>query len=111
MPAKPKPAPQARAQMVDRHVDSLESADRQMGEVSELLNAHAPDPRSIRENIDLAIGDNRIVTGLSRRARGCNLTPTVASAAFSWSFAASGDRMAVITVIGAAQPGCTLEFY
>lgn len=111
MPAKPANRPAPKAQMVDRHVDSLESADRQMGELAKLVNDQAPDPRSVRTGVDLVVGDNRIVTGLPRRARGCNLTPTVADATFAWAFAPSGDRMAVITVIGIDQPGVTLEFY
>lgn len=60
---------------------------------------------------DLVVGVNRVSTGLGRKAEGCNLTPTVADAMFSWSFDAVDDKIAIISVIGAAQPSCRLEFY
>ena len=110
MSAKPPQRPQARAQMVDAQVNDVAGANRMVGQLSDQVNAQAQTQRSVQVS-DLVIGANRIVTGLTRKARGCNLTPTVASAAFAWSFVAEGDRMAVITVLGAAQPAATLEFY
>lgn len=111
MPAKPVARPAPRAQVVEAQVNDIKGANRMTGQLADQVNAQAQDPRSILANVDLAIGENRITTGLSRRARGCNLTPTVANAAFAWSFAPSGDRQAIITVIGADQPGACLEFY
>lgn len=60
---------------------------------------------------DLVVGDNRVSTGLGRKAAGCSLVPTVADAMFAWSFAVDDDRTVVVTVIGAAQPACPMEIW
>lgn len=61
--------------------------------------------------VNLAVGANRIVHGLGRRAAGASITPTVADASWAWAFAADGDRIAIITCIGVPQPGATVEFF
>lgn len=60
---------------------------------------------------DLVIGTNRIQHGLGRRPFHCRVTPTVVSAAFAYALTAgTDDRVAVIEVVGADQPGAGLWF-
>lgn len=110
MGARRVPAPAPRARVVDHHADSVEAADRMLGQLVEASERSEQVPRS-RRVVDLVVGANRVVTNLGRRAQGCTLTPTVADATFAWSFAVDGDKAATITVIGVAQPRCPLEFY
>lgn len=64
-----------------------------------------------RRVVNLVVGANRITHGLGRKCFGVNLSPSVADPTFAWSFAADGDRVAVVTVVGVAQPGAAVEFY
>lgn len=110
MPARKVAPPAPRARVIDHHADSIEAADRMIGQLVDASDRSQPVPRSARV-VDLVVGANRVITNLGRRAQGCTLTPTVADATFAWSFAAAGDKAAVITVVGVAQPACPLEFY
>lgn len=110
MAARKVPRPVSRARVVEHHTNNQAGVERMFDQLIGAADRSEPTPRSVRV-VDLAIGTNRVVTNLGRRAQGCTLTPTVASAAFAWSFAADGDKAAVITVIGAAQPACPIEFY
>lgn len=111
MAAKRPARPAVRSQLVGRQTHDIEGVTRLATNIAEQEAQDLPVVRSVRENVDLVVGTNRLVTGLPRRARGCTLTQTVADASFSWAFAPSGDRMAVITIIGVDQPRATLEFY
>lgn len=59
--------------------------------------------------LDLAVGTNRIDHGLGRRARIAAVAPTVADAAFAWSFTTDNDTQAIITIVGVDQPGAAVE--
>ncbi len=102
--------PRPVARVIDAHSEDLAGAERMLDQLTQAAERNANSPRS-RRVVDLAIGANRVVTNLGRRATGCTLTPTVADATFAWSFAPDGDKAATITIVGAAQPACPLEFY
>lgn len=110
MSAKKAPRPTPRDQIADHHADTPEAADRLLGRVIERIAELAPVPRS-RMVVDLLVGENRVTTNLGRRAIGMTLTPTVADPTFAWAFAADGDKQAVISVLGVAQPGSVVEFF
>ena len=89
-------------------------------QASRLLSDHAAAVSQVEQRqasrsqvtVSLVVGANTVNTNLGRRAIGCNLTPVAAaSTSFAWSFAASGDAQAIITIVGVAQPSCPLEFY
>jgi hypothetical protein len=80
-----------RAQIVGHSADTKESAER-------LLDT-------------LVVGSNRIVHNLGRKPIGATITPTVADASFAWALGSSDDRIAIITIVGVAQPKATIEFY
>lgn len=109
MPAK-QSRPQAKQGVVPHMAGTPEANERMTEQLADAAARAEPVPRS-RRVVDLVVGDNRIITNLGRRAFGVNLSPTVASSLFAWSFAADGDRYGVITVIGADQPACPVEFY
>lgn len=113
MPADKRTRPRVRAQLqTGTLVSGDPSASRLLSDLGDAVGALETGQlvRS-RARVDLALGANRIVHGLGRRAVGANVTPTVADATFAWSFAADGDRVAVITLVGVAQPGAAVEFY
>ena len=102
--------PQVKQQVIEHQVSSLASASR----MTEQLSEHASSTTIVERNsvvVDLKIGDNRINHGLSGRATGAHVSPSVCDAAFAWSFAADGDRQIVITVAGTDQPGAAVEIY
>lgn len=59
---------------------------------------------------DLAVGANRVIHRLGRPPIGCTVTPTVADATFAWAMTEADDRVAVIVVVGVAQPNAGIEF-
>jgi hypothetical protein len=86
---------------------------RAMGAIQDAVNRlNRADTRQV-VTADLKVGSNEIAHSLGRIARGCTLTPTVASAAFSWAWVDPGSKQdrVFIDVIGAAQPGAKLEVY
>lgn len=110
MPARKVARPVQRARVIDAHSDDQAGTERMIDQLTQAAERNAQTPRSVRV-VDLAVGANRIVTNLGRRARGCTLTPTVADATFAWSFTPDGDKAAIITVVGVAQPACTIEVF
>lgn len=110
MPARKVSAPVPRARVVEHHAEDQAGTERMLDQLTDAAGRAQPVPRSARV-VDLVVGANRVITNLGRRAQGCTLTPTVADATFAWSFEAAGDKAAVITVVGVAQPACPLEFY
>lgn len=65
--------------------------------------------------VSLAIGLNKIAHTLGRAVTGYTITPTVADAAFAHALVRTGNtqpsRFVWINVVGAAQPGATLEVF
>lgn len=59
--------------------------------------------------VDLTVGDNRIVHALGRRPQIVMVMPTDADATFAWACSTRDERVVVITVVGAAQPGAVVE--
>lgn len=102
--------PVQRARVVEHHAEDQAGTERMLDQLTEAAGRAEPTPRS-QLTANLFVGVNLVVTNLGRRARGCNLTPTVAIAGFAWSFLASGDREATITIVGADQPDCPMEFW
>lgn len=63
---------------------------------------------------DLVVGTNKVRHGLGRAVAGYTITPTVANAAFAHRIDTTNPRPeleAWIVIIGAAQPGVTLEIF
>lgn len=110
MPARKVVIPAARARVIGAHAGEAAATDRMVDQLAEASDRNAQVPRSVRV-VDLVVGANRVVTNLGRRARGATLTPTVADATFAWSFAPDGDKAAIITIVGVAQPACTIEVF
>lgn len=104
-PSPPRPRDQVVA-FATNTPDSTQRAVDQLQQAAGKLSA----PRSVRV-VDLIVGANRINHGLGRKAQGATVAPTVADATFAWSFAPDGDRVAIITVVGVAQPGATVECF
>ncbi len=102
--------PRVVQQVVGHQVSDSDAADRMNDALVAQVNTATVSERSIIV-MDLAVGANTVNHGLGAAARGCNVTPTVADATYAWSFAVSGQRQAIITVVGVAQPGATLEIY
>lgn len=105
--SKPK-RPRELQAPVPQQANTLDGMQRSISVLEDLFQARTP--RSAI-TIDLVIGDNRIPHGLGRKSRGANVSPTTANAAFGFSHAPDGDLIAVITVVGVAQPGATVEIY
>jgi hypothetical protein len=98
--------PVQREQVIASSSGSPEGMRRAIGQLEQLARIAAP-RKSI--TVDLIVGDNRIAHGLGRMSRGAFVSPSVADATFAYSHAPDGDRIAVITVVGVAQPGALVE--
>lgn len=96
--------------MTPHQVPDWESNGRANDQIAAVISA-TPIVERRTLSIDLVVGANRINHGLSGAARGCTVTPTVADATFAWSFAADGDKAAIITVVGVAQPKAVIEVF
>lgn len=104
--------PKTRTQVVQHQVPDFASLSRANDSIVDAANqalAGVTERRVV--TMDLAVGANRINHGLGAKARGAYVTPTVADASYAYSFAADGDKQAVITVVGVAQPGATVEVF
>jgi len=110
MPVDKVRRPPQRQQVSPHQVPTWESASRANDAITAQLGALSQHERNILV-VDLVVGANRINHGLSAAARGATLTPTVADASFAWSFAASGDKQVVITVVGVNQPKAIVEVF
>jgi hypothetical protein len=99
-----------RAQIVGHSADTKESAERLLDTLVENAARTEALPRASR-TVDLVVGSNRIVHNLGRKPIGATITPTVADASFAWALGSSDDRIAIITIVGVAQPKATIEFY
>lgn len=110
MPQRRIIRPVARQQVTPHQIPDADSAGRANDAITAQLAAIPVVERRIIA-VSLVVGANRINHGLSGTARGCNVTPTVADATFAWSFAADGDKAAVITVVGVAQPKAVIEVF
>ena len=61
--------------------------------------------------LDLAVGANRINHKLGRVPSGVNITPTAADATWAWALTSKNARQLVITTVGVAQTGATVEIF
>lgn len=61
--------------------------------------------------VDLVVGATTIVHQLGRKPTGATVTPTVANATWAWALTLSTKTQAVITCVGVAQPGATVEVF
>lgn len=71
-------------------------------------------PRVVIEDVDLAIGTNKIPHGLGRRVVGCHVTPTTASAAFAYAIDKTNPRPDLeiwLAVVGTVQSRCVVEVW
>lgn len=109
MPANRPQRPASRPQIVPIQASTASSQQIAFDQL-ERLAAKLPVPRATI-TVDLIVGTNRIVHGLGRKSRGATVSPSVADATFAWSHAPDGDLVAVITVVGVAQPGASVEIY
>lgn len=109
MPDKPQ-RPLVRPGVVDHQADTPEGTQRMLDQLADAAVRTEPKDRS-GAVYDLVVGINRMNTNLGRRAKGANLTPTVASPLFAWSFEADGNERALITILGVDQPACPVEFW
>lgn len=107
---KDRGRPKLRPTVIDHHVDDFGGADRMTSQLAALVAAIPPTDRRVL-TVNLVVGENRVNHGLGARARGVTVCPTVADATFAWSCAVNDDRQVVITVVGVAQPGATIEVY
>jgi hypothetical protein len=98
-----------RAQVVGYAATDEGATERLIDELVEHAQG-AELPRSAR-TVDLVVGSNRIVHNLGRKPLGATLTPTVADASFAWAMGTVDERIAIITVVGVAQPKASIEFY
>ncbi len=106
MPASKPRRVATRDQVVGHEVSTPDSIERAVLELGRLVTVQAP---RARLTADLVIGDNRINHGLGQLPKHVSLMPTSASAAFAWAVASMDERQLVVTVIGAAQPGASIE--
>lgn len=108
MPARKLQAPRPRDILApfEAHTDS--GKERLLSELARLSSA-APARSSVVAS--LVVGDNRIVHQLGRVPVGCTVTPRVADASFAWALKSADDRVAVVTVVGVAQPNAEVEFH
>lgn len=95
-----------RDQVVGIQTDSPDSTQRAVDELARL--SAIVTARTIIE-MDLVVGDNRVNHNLGRLPRHVSLMPTVADAAFAWAVTEKDDRQLVVTIIGVAQPGASIE--
>lgn len=108
MPAsKPKRA-RPIDQLVDFHSDTPEASERRMDEIARLVQLQASTAR-VRIDVDLIVGENRINHNLGRMPRHVTLMPTTADASFAWAVVSKDERQLVVSVVGVAQPGASLE--
>ncbi len=111
MAAKRAKRPASRSQVVEFTADKPAAVERMLGQLAEKMIAERKQRNRVVMAVDLTVGENKIAHRLGRPAIGMNLAPSVADASFAWSFAADGDKFAVITVVGIDQPACAIEFW
>ena len=61
--------------------------------------------------VDLAVGANRLNHDLGRTPDGVHITPTTADATWAWALTSKDAKQIVITTVGVAQTGATVEVY
>lgn len=98
-----------REQVIPTQVGSPESLSRAVSQLEDRART-IERPRTVAR-VNLVVGTNRIAHGLGRMSVGAFVSPSVADASFAYSHAPDGDRIAVITVVGVAQPGATVEMF
>lgn len=108
MPAQRPQRPAVRDQVVEHHADTRQSADRMISELARVQQAQAQLARK-QLTVDLVVGSNRIAHNLGRKPKHVTLMPTDADAAFAWAVSEITERQLVIVVVGADQPGASLE--
>jgi hypothetical protein len=95
-----------RDQIVGHEADTPDGIERAIGE---LVRLTAQPQARARVDADLVVGANRITHNLGRTPQHVTLTPTAADATFAWCVTSRDERQMVITVVGIAQPGASLE--
>ena len=100
-----------RTQVVPHQTTDQDSTERMLGQLADQAATSTKVSSRIVRVVSLVVGANRIAHGLGRRAQGVTVVPTAADATFAWSFAADGDKYALITVVGVAQPDSPVEFW
>ena len=90
------------------------ATQRALDNISEAVQELQVQRRRAVIDYDLIVGTNKIPHGLGRRVAGYTLTATVADASFSHAIDKTNpnpERELWIVVIGAAQPGATIEVF
>lgn len=113
MPASKPSRPQNRPGLVPvAGTVELEDVPRSMSKLATALlelQGRTQDRRIL--TLDLAVGANRINHRLGRVPSGVNITPTTADATWAWALTSKNARQLVITTVGVAQAGATVEIF
>lgn len=111
MPANKPSRPKTRA----RHrpyIAGTEDASRAISQLAESVQrTEAKVGDRSTSIVDLSVGANSVAHRLGRRPIGASITPTVADASFAWAMGETSTTVVVITVVGVAQLGATLEVW
>jgi hypothetical protein len=97
-----------RDQIVEHEASTPDSIERAVGELSRISGAYQQQFSSVVD-VDLVVGANRINHNLGRRPGHVSVMPTTADATFAWAVTSTDDRQIVITVVGVAQTGASVE--